>query len=120
MVVDILAARLIATSYSLCPEGRFVRYAAINCYKLLRRLPKRTTRFYTHVHFVDLLSSYPPGRNLHTLSDEGITLFGVGEILAIDNLQFLILLDKRVDGEGFVFERAPEGGRIRACGLCRS
>jgi hypothetical protein len=40
----------------------------------------------THVHFVDLLSSYPLGCSLESPSNEVITLLGVGEVLTMEDL----------------------------------
>jgi len=49
----------------------------------------------------------------------GTTLLGVSEILAIEDLELPVLLDKSENGETIVVVRGPEGGRVLACGLCR-
>ena len=48
----------------------------------------------------------------------GITLLGVSEILAMEDLELPVLFDKSKDAESIVGVRGPEGGRVRACGLC--
>ena len=74
---------------------------------------------FTHVNFVDLLSSHPLGRNLDSPSDEGSTLFGVDEILAMDDPKFPVLLGKSVDDDSIVVECGPEDGREHTCHLRR-
>ena len=49
--------------------------------------------------------------------DEGATLFGAAEVLAIADLQFPILLDKSVDDNRIVVECGPGGGGDYACAL---
>jgi len=63
------------------------------------------------VHFVDLLSNYPPGRSLDNSSEEGVTLLGVGEVLTLEDLKFSVLLDKCDDDDRVIWERGPENGR---------
>jgi len=74
---------------------------------------------FTRIRFVDSLSSYPLGRSFGTPSDMGTTLLGVSEILAIEDFELPVLLDKSENGETIVGVRGPEGGIVRACGLCR-
>ena len=58
---------------------------------------------------MDLLS-YPLGRSLDSASNECTTLLGVGEILAMEDLEFPVLLDKSVDDDGIIVERSSEDG----------
>ena len=91
-----------------------------NAFPEMRKTRKTVTCFYidcsnvrlvsTRVHFADPLSSYPLGRNLDNSSEEGVTLLGVGEALAMEYLKFSILLDKSDDGDRVVGERGPEDG----------
>ena len=62
------------------------------------------------MEFVDLLSSYPLG-SLESPNDEGTTLLGVAEVLAMEDPEFPILLDKSVGGDSIVAERGPGDGR---------
>jgi hypothetical protein len=69
---------------------------------------------------VGLLSSYPFCRSLSDgPSEEGIALLGVGEILAMEDLEFSVLLDSGVGGNCIVLVRGPEGGREHTCHLRR-
>jgi len=68
---------------------------------------------------VDLLDSCPLSSNLEGPSDEGTTLLGVGEILAIEELEFPVLLDKSVGDGSFVVVRSPGDSRGRGCELRR-
>ena len=68
---------------------------------------------------MDPLRSCPLGRSFGSPSDMGTTLLGVSEILAIEDLELPVLLDKSENGETIVVVRGPEGGRVLACGLCR-
>ena len=72
---------------------------------------------FTHIRFVDILSNYPLGCSLDSPGDEGATLSGIGEILALEDLEFSIILGKSVDEESIVVQRGPEDGREHACGL---
>ena len=90
--------------------GRIVTCFHIDCLN--------TQLVFTCVHFADLLSSYPLGRSLGSPSGMGITLLGVSEILAMEDLELPVLFDKSKDAESIVGVRGPEGGRVRACGLC--
>ena len=54
--------------------------------------------------------SCPLGRSLDSPSDEGTTLSGVGEILAMDDLEFPVLLDNSIGDDTIVGERGPEDG----------
>ena len=74
---------------------------------------------FTHVHFADLLSSYPLGHSFKSPTDEGTALSGVGKILAIEYLELPVLLDKSVDDDSIVVERGPGDGREHGCDLCR-
>jgi len=49
----------------------------------------------------------------------GITLLGVGEILAMEDLEIPVLFDKSKDADTIVGVRGPKGGRVRACDLYR-
>ena len=73
---------------------------------------------FIHVHSVDLLG-YPLGRSLESPSDESTTLLGVGKILAVEDLEFPVLLDKSVGDDSFVVVRGPEDGRKPGCELHR-
>jgi hypothetical protein len=75
----------------------------------------------TRVHFVDLLSGHPGtiGCSLDGPSDEGATVFRVGEILAMKDLEFPVLLDESIDEDSIVVERGPEDGMEHACNLHR-
>ena len=68
---------------------------------------------------MDPLSSYPLGRSFGSPSEMGTTLLGVSEILAIEDFELPVLLDKSENGETIVGVRSPKGGRVCACGLCR-
>jgi len=59
---------------------------------------------------VDLLSSYPLCCSLDSPSNECITLLGVDEVLAIDDLEFPILLDNSEGDDSIVADRGPEDG----------
>ena len=95
----------------------------------MRKTRKIVTRFYvdcpnaqlvpTHVRFMDLLSNYPIGRSLDSSSDEGIALLGVGEVLAMEDFKFPVLLDKSEDADSFVGERGPGDGSHHSCDLRR-
>jgi len=76
----------------------------------------RTRNSFLHIHFVNLLSC-PLGGGPDSPSDEGATVFGAAEVLAIADLQFPILLDKSVDENRIVAECGPSGGGDYACGL---
>ena len=62
---------------------------------------------------MDLLSS------LGSPSDDGITLLGVAEVIAIEDLEFPVLLDKSVGDDGIVVVRGPGDGREQTCDLRR-
>jgi len=66
---------------------------------------------------VDPLSSRPLGRSLGSPSDEGITVLGVAEVLAVEDLEFPVLLDKSVDDDSIIFVRGPGDGREHGCDL---
>src|ERR1700743_3768130 len=70
-----------------------------------------------HVHFADLLSSHPLGQSLDSPSNKGTTLFKVAVILGMEDLEFPILLDKRVDEGSIVVERGIEDGIEHDCAL---
>ena len=74
---------------------------------------------FTREHLLDLLSGYPLGRSLDSPSEEGVALVGVSEILAMEELDFPVLLDKTADDMHIVVERGPEDGKERACNLRR-
>ena len=74
---------------------------------------------FTRQHLVDLLSSYPLSCSLDSRSEEGITLFGVREILATEDLDFPVLLNKIVNDMHIVVECGPEDGKEHACDLHR-
>jgi hypothetical protein len=82
---------------------------------LLHRLLERATHF-PHVRFVDL-SSYPLCCSLDSPSEESVKLLGVAEILAMEDLEFPVLLDNSVDDDSVVVERGPEDGRVHTCDL---
>ena len=79
-----------------------------------------TQLIFTRVHFVDLLSSCPLGCSLDSPGDDGITPLGVSEDLEMEDLEFPVLLDKRVGGDTIIVKRGPEDGREHACSLGRS
>jgi len=83
---------------------------------VLRRLLERPSCFHTRT-FVDLLSSRPLSRSLDSSSDKVVAHLGVGEVLAMEDLKFPVLLDKSDDGDGFVGERDPEDGSHQTCEL---
>jgi len=60
---------------------------------------------------VDLLSSHPLGRSLESPGNVGATLLRIAEVLAKEDLEFPILLDKSVDDDSIVVERGPKDGR---------
>ena len=62
---------------------------------LLHRLLERGT-YFARVQFLELLSNYPLGRSLDSPSDKGTALLGVGEILAVEDLEFPVFLNKSV------------------------
>lgn len=66
---------------------------------------------------MDLLSSCPLSRSRDSSSNKGVALLGVGEVLAVEDLKFPVLLDKSDDGDGFVGERLPEDGSQQSCEL---
>ena len=68
---------------------------------------------------MDLLSSHPLDRSLDSPSDKGATLEGVCKILAMEDLEFPILLNKSVGDDGIIVERDPKGGVEHECGLRR-
>ena len=97
---------------SLCPRNAFpavrktceiVTYFDIDCSNI--------QHIFTRVYFVDLLSSYPLGRSLGGPSEDGVTLLGVAEFLAMEDLEFPVLLDNSVSDDGIVVLCGPEGGR---------
>ena len=59
---------------------------------------------------MDLLSSYLLGCSLESLSDEGATLLGVTEMLAMEDPKFPVFLDKSVNQDSVIVERGPEDG----------
>jgi hypothetical protein len=66
------------------------------------------------------LNSHPFGRSLSdSPSEEGVTLFGVAEILAIEDLEFPVLLDNSVDDDVVAVVCDPGGGREYTCDLRR-
>ena len=69
---------------------------------------------------MDLLSSSLLGRNGGNPSKEGATLLGVSKVLAMEDLEFSILLDKSDNGDSIVGERSSEGSGTDARGLCHS
>jgi len=69
---------------------------------------------------VDRLSSYPLGRGLGSPSDEGTTLLGVDEMLAMEELELPVLLDKSANKEAIAAKRGPKDSIERECGLRRS
>ena len=77
---------------------------------LLRRLLERGT-YFARVQFLELLSNYPLGRSLDSPSDKGTALLGVGAILAVEDLEFPVFLNKSVGDNSIVVERVPEDGR---------
>jgi len=68
------------------------------------------------MRFVDLLSC-PFRSGPKNPSDEGATLFGAAEVLAMADLQFPVFLDKSVDDDRIVAECGPRGSGDNACGL---
>jgi hypothetical protein len=66
---------------------------------------------------VGLLSSYPLGRSLESPSDKGAELFGVGGIIAIEDLEFPVLLDKTVGEDSIVVVCDSEDARECASDL---
>jgi len=78
-----------------------------------------TQFIFTHVRLVDPLSSCPIGRSLEIPSDDGTALEGVGKILAMEDLEFPVLLDKSVGEDSIVVESGSEDGRGQSCGLGR-
>ena len=68
---------------------------------------------------MDLLSSSPLGRSLQSPGNNGATLLGVARVLAMEDLEFPIFLDKSVAEGSIVVERGPEHGREHACELRR-
>ena len=73
-----------------------------------------TRLIFTHVYFADLLSSSllcrSPGKSV-------TTLFGVAEDLAMEELEFPVLLDKSVDGDTIIVEPGAGGGGEHRCEL---
>ena len=69
---------------------------------------------------MDRLSSYPLGRGLGSPSDEGTTLLGVDEMLAMEELELPALLNKSENKETIAAERSPEDSIEHECGLCHS
>jgi len=69
---------------------------------------------------VHLLSSYPLCRSLDSPSDESITLLGVTEDLAMEDLEFPVLLNNSVGGNTIIVECVPKEGREHASELYRS
>ena len=96
----------------LFPEERLSRCAENlwNCYMILHRLLERET-YFTRVQPVDPLSSCSLGRSLDGPSNEGNALLGVGEILAMEDLEFPVFLDKSVSDDSLVVECGPGDGR---------
>ena len=76
-----------------------------------------TRLVFTCEHFVDILSRRSLGRSLDSPSNEGITLLGVGEILAMEHLELSILLDKSVGEDGIDVEYRPVDGIEHECDL---
>jgi len=77
-----------------------------------------TRLIFTHVHFVDSLSSYSLCRSLDSPGEEGTALKWVGEILAAEDLESPVLLDESVGDDGFIVDSGPGDDREQACGLC--
>jgi len=71
------------------------------------------------MHFVDPLIDYPLGRSFGRPSDMSTTLLRVSEVLAIEDLELPVLLDKSENGETIVVVRGPKRGRVQACDLHR-
>ena len=63
---------------------------------------------------MDLLSSCLLGRSLDKSSEEDVTLLGVGEALAVEDLEFSVLLDKSEDDDRVLGERGPGEWRERS------
>jgi hypothetical protein len=90
---------------------RIVTYFYIDC--------SNAQLIFTHVDFVDLLSSCTPplGHSFDGPIEESLALFGVADIYGKEDLEFPVLLDTSVDEDGIVVERGPENGREHECGL---
>ena len=104
---------------SLCPEGH------LSCYKTRRIVTyfyidcPNTQLIFTHVRFVDLLSSCPRSQSFDSTGDEDTTLLNVAEILGTKDLEFSVFFDKVVDEGSIVVERCPEDGIEHDCDLRR-
>ena len=57
------------------------------------------------------------GCSLGSPSDIGAIFLGVQEDLAVENLKFPILLDKRDDDKSIAGQRGPEDGMEHVCSL---
>ena len=73
---------------------------------------------FLHTTLRGILSSHSLG-SFDGLSDEAVTLLGVTKVLAMEDLEFPVLLDKGVDEDSIPVERCPEGGREHARDLRR-
>jgi hypothetical protein len=101
------------TPFPLC--GKLVKL--VHAFTSTARTPNLLVP--THVHFVDLLSSYPLGRSFDSSSEEGLALLGVCEVLTMEDLEFPVLLDNSDDGDRFVGKRGPGDGSRHVCELRR-
>jgi hypothetical protein len=68
---------------------------------------------------VNLRNSHSLGRNLGSSCIEGATLLGVGEVLNLEDLNFPILLDERVDDNSIVVARGTVDEGEYGCALRR-
>jgi hypothetical protein len=73
---------------------------------------------FLHIYFANL-SNYLLCCSLGNSSEEGTTLLGVGKVLAMDDLEFPILLNKGIGDNSIVVVRDPRDGGKRACDLRR-
>ena len=64
-----------------------------------------------------MLSSHPLSRSLESPSDDGVTLLGITEVLAMEDLESPVLLNKSEGDNSIVVDRGPEGGREHASDL---
>jgi len=101
-------------AWLLCARAWITLDAPRSALLAMRKTCRIVTRFcinysdtqliFTHVRFVDPLSSYPLGRSLESPSDEGTTLEWIDKILAMEDLEFPVFLDKGVGEDSIVGE----------------
>ena len=84
---------------------------------MLLHRPLKCGTYFTHIQFIDL-SSYPLCRSLDSLSNDGNMLLGVTRVLAMEDLEFPILLNKSIGEGSIVVECGPGGSVEHECGLC--